>query len=44
MDIEDIKKELNHAEDRHCIKVNIIKYIDKYSKKEVQEILDEIKR
>lgn len=44
MELKEIKKELNHARDRHCIKVEIIKYIKKYGKSEVQEILDEIKR
>lgn len=44
MDIKDIKRELNHARDRHCIKVEIIKYIKKYGKSEVQSILDEIKK
>lgn len=44
MELKEIKKSLNHARDRHCIKVEIIKYIKKYSKSEVQEILDEIRR
>lgn len=44
MEPEMIKGMLNHNKDRHCIKVEIIKYIKKYNKSEVQEILDEIKR
>lgn len=42
--MEQLKQMLNHARDRHCIKVEIIKYIKKYNKSEVQEILDEIKK
>lgn len=44
MEPERIKQMLNHSRDRHCIKVEIIKFIKKYNKREVQEILDEIKR
>lgn len=44
MELKEIKKSLKHYADRHCIKVEIIKYIKKYGKSEVQEILDEIKR
>lgn len=42
--IDKVKESLKHSADRHCIKVEIIKYIKKYGKSEVQEILDEIKR
>lgn len=43
MEFEEIKKELKHGKDRHCIKVEIIKYIKKYGKSEVQEILNQVK-
>lgn len=42
--MNEVKESLKHSADRHCIKVEIIKYIKKYGKREVQEILDEIKK
>ena len=41
--LEEIQAMLEHGKDKHCLKVHIIKYIKKYGKEEVKEILNNIK-
>ena len=42
--LEDLKAMLKHEKEKYCLKINILKYIKKHGKEEVQEILNKVKQ